>query len=64
MANKECSKCGKLFGCNSDGRGCWCENYTVDADTLQKLEQDFDNCLCEDCLKGYANSVEINNVAT
>ena len=60
MTEKKCSKCGALFGCNADSNGCWCENYSIDTNTLQQLKKDFENCLCEDCLKQYASTKAID----
>jgi len=53
MAQKNCSKCGKAFGCQSDSRGCWCEDLHITTDTLVQLRNEFDNCLCPQCLALY-----------
>lgn len=68
MAVKQCSKCGTSFGCCNEisglpaegfrydeaKAGCWCENYELSLDTLKELKKEFENCLCESCLKTYA----------
>jgi hypothetical protein len=50
---KTCSKCGAPFGCKSETGGCWCEDIKLDPLTLDKLKQDFENCLCPKCLKEF-----------
>lgn len=57
MSTKNCSKCGKAFGCQADSHGCWCEGYTLDAKTLEQLRSQYDNCLCPECLKTYEVAV-------
>lgn len=52
---KTCSKCKAPFNCQNETRGCWCENLTLGAETLALLRQQFDNCLCPDCLKSYSS---------
>lgn len=54
MAVKQCSKCGKEFGCGNEKPGCWCENYEIPLQVLQQLKNEFANCLCEACLRTYA----------
>ncbi|HEY6160420.1 MAG TPA: cysteine-rich CWC family protein [Bacteroidia bacterium] len=56
MAKKNCSKCGGSFDCCNETKGCWCENYSLDEGTLKELEEKFENCLCENCLKEYSLS--------
>lgn len=34
--------------------GCWCQQYTLSADTLKHLKENFENCLCPQCLATYA----------
>jgi hypothetical protein len=59
MSVKSCSKCSATFECSNEKMGCWCENLFLDIDTLKKLKEEYDNCLCPNCLKEYANS---NNI--
>lgn len=54
MATKNCSKCNRLFACDCETTGCWCEDLYIDLDTLNKLKKQFDNCLCPTCLKEYS----------
>ena len=50
ITEKKCSKCGKTFGCQNLERGCWCENYQLTQEQLVYLKENFDNCLCEECI--------------
>lgn len=52
---KTCSKCKAPFTCKNEERGCWCEDLTLDPETLAALRQQFDNCLCPRCLQGYTS---------
>ena len=56
MALKKCSRCEIEFNCQNETKGCWCENYSLKEKVLVQLKKDFDNCLCEDCLKEHADS--------
>lgn len=51
---KQCSKCNTSFECKNDAMGCWCQQYTLSADTLKHLKENFENCLCPQCLAIYA----------
>ncbi len=53
MSIKRCSKCEAAFECCSDRPGCWCEQVFVDANTLQELKKNYNNCLCSRCLREY-----------
>jgi hypothetical protein len=50
---KRCSKCGFIFNCTNEQNGCWCEHIQLDTSTLDQLKNEFDNCLCPECLKAY-----------
>jgi len=50
---KKCPSCGSLFECKG-GEDCWCENYQILNKNYYRLMLDYDNCLCENCLKNYA----------
>lgn len=54
MSKKACSKCDAGFECGHEQRGCWCERYSIDKGTLGILKEEYSNCLCPECLKGYA----------
>lgn len=51
---KLCSKCNRSFPCHSetDGR-CWCMDYRISPNILTGLRDQFDNCLCPECLDDY-----------
>jgi hypothetical protein len=54
MSLKKCSKCSASFECCNEQPGCWCETVFLDLPTLKQLKQEFDNCLCPQCLKPYS----------
>ncbi|MBI2270308.1 MAG: cysteine-rich CWC family protein [Bacteroidetes bacterium] len=54
MPIKKCVKCSQDFHCGAEKRGCWCERYNLSSSTLDKLRQQYDNCLCESCIRAYA----------
>ena len=60
MSEKKCSKCNVSFECGNEKPGCWCEDLFLEQETLTKLRKEYDNCLCSNCLKEYANS---NNIS-
>lgn len=51
MENKQCSKCGEEFLCGALAKHCWCKNYTLSKNTLKKLQLEYKDCLCPECLK-------------
>jgi len=53
---KQCSKCNTSFECKNDATGCWCQQHTLSKETLQHLRDNFANCLCPECLAGYAQA--------
>ena len=58
---KHCSKCGKNFNCQNETRGCWCEQLHLSADTLTHLKENYDNCLCPQCLKSFEQKTPVQN---
>ncbi len=45
---KKCESCGKEFACGmQDGKPCWCAELPA----LDKLPENFSDCLCPECLK-------------
>ncbi len=50
---KICPKCKKEFECKHN-KDCFCMKYPISEENLNILKKEFDNCLCEDCLKEYA----------
>lgn len=55
MSIKLCSKCKSSFKCCNEKMGCWCEDLTIDLKILNELKEQFENCLCPNCLKEYSN---------
>jgi hypothetical protein len=55
---KSCSKCGVAFSCQNETRGCWCESIHLSKEVLAELKEDYDNCLCPQCLKAF-EAIEI-----
>ncbi|MCD4771956.1 MAG: cysteine-rich CWC family protein [Bacteroidales bacterium] len=53
MKRKICPKCSKEFNClnNSD---CWCLKYKISEENLTILKNTYKDCVCEECLKGFA----------
>ncbi len=47
-----CPKCGNAFYCSTSSK-CWCYAYDVPADIMEKLQEQYEGCLCPDCLKEY-----------
>ncbi len=53
---KKCESCGKSFSCASESGNCWCFELKLDFETLENLRNNYQNCLCEDCLKKVENN--------
>ncbi|MBR1626396.1 MAG: cysteine-rich CWC family protein [Bacteroidales bacterium] len=51
---KICPQCGKEFICKHDSE-CFCMRYSINKDNLKILKEKFSDCLCENCLKQYAD---------
>jgi hypothetical protein len=50
-----CESCGEEFSCGASVGKCWCFDVEVEAETLAKLQEDFNNCLCQNCLVKFAD---------
>jgi hypothetical protein len=46
-----CESCGEEFSCGANVGECWCFEVEVKAETLAKLRENFNNCLCWNCLE-------------
>lgn len=46
-----CEACGKKFPCGFATGKCWCFDVDLKEEALAEINQEFRNCLCEDCLK-------------
>ncbi|MBI4368344.1 MAG: cysteine-rich CWC family protein, partial [Candidatus Omnitrophica bacterium] len=45
-----CERCGKAFVCDPEG-DCWCKKTPLSKEALERLRQNFNRCLCPDCLR-------------
>ncbi len=52
--NKSCPRCGKKFNCTGE-EDCWCEGYNILQKDFIRITQDFNDCLCPDCLSEYTS---------
>lgn len=50
---KTCPECHQEFECKHSSE-CFCMKYTLSTKALKTLKEKYDNCVCEDCLKKYA----------
>lgn len=48
---KLCEVCGKEFSCKAENGVCWCFDLQLKTETLQKLKENYNDCLCPACLK-------------
>jgi ribosomal protein L34E len=46
---EKCPKCGKDFECGKSSK-CWCYELDVPASILERIEKDYEGCLCPECL--------------
>jgi len=54
-ATDRCPRCGGLFACGAAGRGpCACTTVTLDPSLQARLREQFQGCLCLDCLHALA----------
>jgi hypothetical protein len=51
---KTCPACGATFSCGAETGHCWCQAYELSAETFKFLKNKYADCLCEDCLRGFA----------
>jgi hypothetical protein len=45
-----CESCGREFGCGARDGSCWCGDVAVSPERLAILRENFELCLCPDCL--------------
>jgi len=48
--NAVCESCGEEFFCGASVGKCWCFDVELKAETLTELREDFESCLCWNCL--------------
>ncbi len=54
---KICESCGNVFLCN-EGE-CWCEAVELGNAALRTMQQDYQDCLCETCLRAIATRQDL-----
>jgi len=52
-----CPRCGSRFTCGKSGK-CWCFSVDVPREVLEMIEKKYDTCLCPNCLKELAASID------
>ena len=55
--NSICESCGEAFSCGANLGECWCFAVEVRAEILAELREDFENCLCQNCLEKLEKNV-------
>ena len=45
-----CESCGKEFSCGVNVGKCWCFEIDLSQEKLAELRENFNGCLCKDCL--------------
>lgn len=55
MSLKRCSRCTAEFECCTESRGCWCEAVQLSGETLNLLKEEYENCLCPNCLERFSD---------
>jgi hypothetical protein len=53
-----CEACGASFSCGVASEHCWCAEVKVSEAALAKLRARYRGCICNVCLKGYAEVEE------
>lgn len=53
---KRCPSCGKFFTCQGK-EDCWCENYHIPRKEFLRLNEEYSDCICPDCLKNYSEEL-------
>ncbi len=56
---KTCAKCQNKFVCNAtDIKNCHCSNVSLTPELIAKLQVNYQDCLCADCLKVLSANLE------
>lgn len=45
-----CPRCGAKFHCGKGGK-CWCFGVDLPVSVLEKVNKEYNSCLCPECLK-------------
>ena len=49
IEDEKCPRCGAMFICGKAGK-CWCYEVDVTQSVLDKIEKEYNSCLCPLCL--------------
>ncbi|NOQ71957.1 MAG: hypothetical protein GQ574_08145 [Crocinitomix sp.] len=53
---KTCAKCHQSFEClMEDIKNCHCSNIVLSKTALEAIAENYDNCLCNECLQAIAS---------
>jgi Cysteine-rich CWC len=55
-----CESCGKSFDCGAKTGSCWCFSIAIEPQDLAQLNQQFQNCLCQECLQNSFSPITSN----
>jgi len=55
LENKTCESCGEEFTCGANAGKCWCFDVELKKEILAEMRENFENCLCANCLKSLAD---------
>jgi hypothetical protein len=50
-AKSTCASCGKSFECGAKTGNCWCFSLALEPQNLAQLKEQYQNCLCRECLQ-------------
>lgn len=56
MRPRNCEKCGRAFTCGAadPAKPCWCTEVPVSPGSLKELREQYEDCLCPECLRAVA----------
>ena len=55
LTEKEiCPSCQQKFQCSKSSK-CWCYEFGLESNQLEKLNSDFESCICPNCLNELMN---------
>ena len=57
-----CEACGGPFTCGATLSGCWCSEIDLDEDKRADFQRRYRNCLCRQCLEGFAERKAVASV--
>lgn len=53
---RQCEACGQAFVCGASLKGCWCVQVKVGAEARQRMREQYQDCLCPECLRRFAEA--------